>query len=182
MSRNIRRNTPWSALVAATTAIAAVSLGMAIPAAAVSTNFTFESDNIGSVPVGCATPANRTAASVSATQHYEGSHSLRVYDSSASSITAANCTSSPRQGGYLSFEVYPAAIPNGFTFNVNGTAQGTDRPGRTRREESRCGGGRPGCCASLRGRSYGCARAGRSSVCRKGGRAGGTRSGQGRPG
>jgi hypothetical protein len=124
MSHNGRRSA-LSIVVALAMAVGGIAFGAALPATATSNVFTFESDAVGSVPAGCATPPSRTAAAVSSTQHHTGSHSLRVHDTSSSSMTQVDCSGAPRQGGYLAFDVYPAALPNGFTFNVNGSASGT---------------------------------------------------------
>jgi hypothetical protein len=83
---------------------------------------TFESDAVGSVPAGCTTPSGLTPATVSAARAYAGTHSLQVDDTSTTSMVAVTCASAPQQGAYLSFEVYPAELTNGFAFDIEGDA------------------------------------------------------------
>lgn len=124
--RQNRRRFSVSVVLAFAMAGGGIAFGAAQAATATSTVLTFESDAVGSVPAGCTTPPSRTAVAVSSAQHHSGSHSLRVYDSSSTSMTQVDCSGAPRQGGYLAFDVYPASLPHGFTFNVNGSASGAD--------------------------------------------------------
>lgn len=82
--------------------------------------FTYESDVIGSVPAGCATPSGRTPATVSDTRAYQGSRSLEVEDQSAQSMTAITCATVAQTGADLTFTVFPDITPNGFMVDILG--------------------------------------------------------------
>src|SRR5690348_11352621 len=72
--------------------------------------FTFDSDTVGSVPAGCATPDGLLPAAVSDEVAYQGGHSLRVDDASTTGTVGVACTVAPQQGAYLSLEVNPRAL------------------------------------------------------------------------
>jgi hypothetical protein len=72
------------------------------------TNYSFESDAVGTVPAGCTTPATRAPATVSAARAFDGSHSLEVHDTSASTVVVTTCQGFSQQGAEMSVEVYPA--------------------------------------------------------------------------
>ncbi|GMA96482.1 hypothetical protein GCM10025881_33060 [Pseudolysinimonas kribbensis] len=71
------------------------------------TTFSFESDAVGSVPAGCTTPAGRAAATVSDERAHDGSHSLRIHDTSSSALVVSNCENVTQQGAEMSLEIYP---------------------------------------------------------------------------
>lgn len=106
-------------------ALAAVALAAALPLTAQAstsgpTTRAFESHPVGSVPSGCTTPSGYSPAAVSDQRAYPGAHSLEVSGQSTSSQTVVSCPSPAQQGAYLAFEVYPAALANGFIFDING--------------------------------------------------------------
>ncbi len=80
---------------------------------------TFESDDVGSVPAGCSTLDDHLPVAVSDEMAYEGSHSLRVQDTSAAASAGLTCPVAPQQGAYLSFQVNPQSL-EAFTFDVAG--------------------------------------------------------------
>lgn len=117
-----RRRTRIAALVAAAAAAAVALVGPAAHADTGLSTRNFESDAVGSVPVGCATPSGRAPALVSDERAYQSSHSLRVDDTSATSLVTVTCPAPAQQGAYLSFRVFPAALANGFQFDLDGDA------------------------------------------------------------
>lgn len=91
----------------------------AIPAGTPATDG-FESDAVGSVPAGCATMPGRSAATVSDQEAYQGSNSLQLDHTSGTAQVGVYCLGTPQEGAYLSFEVDPVALPNGFGFDIDG--------------------------------------------------------------
>jgi len=80
---------------------------------------TFESDPVGSIPPDCSTLETYIPAAVSDEVSYEGGHSLRVHDTSATASAGMTCTVLPQQGAYLSFQVNPRSL-QGFTVDLIG--------------------------------------------------------------
>jgi len=85
------------------------------------TSYSFESDAVGAVPVGCATPAGKAPATVSAAQAHSGSHSLEVNDTSASALVVTNCEGFSQQGAQLSVAVFPVKALS-FMIDIDGVA------------------------------------------------------------
>lgn len=84
----------------------------------------FDTDPVGAVPAGCAPSGTSTAAVVSDARSTSGSNSLRVYDPASTAQTTLTCAGRQRQGAHLSADVFPAALPNGFTFSLLGKRSG----------------------------------------------------------
>ncbi|WP_426186676.1 sialidase family protein [Microbacterium sp. TWP3-1-2b2] len=80
---------------------------------------TFESDPVGSIPPDCSTLEGYIPAAVSDESSYEGEHSLRVHDTSATASAGMTCTVLAQQGAYLSFQVNPRSLQD-FTVDLIG--------------------------------------------------------------
>jgi hypothetical protein len=94
-------------------------------------NPTFESDAVGSVPSGCATPDGLIPTAVSDEIAHQGEHSLRVRDTSTSATVGVTCPLAPQQGAYLSFHIHPWAL-QGFTVDLVGQSLlPTGQPGNS---------------------------------------------------
>lgn len=115
----------WKSALAAGCAVGLVGLLYGGPAGAApdssSQYWSFESDQVGSVPAGCVTPDGRAATAVSAEAAHSGKQSLLLADDSATSLPAVSCARPAARGIDLSFAVDPATVPNGFMVDLLGT-------------------------------------------------------------
>ena len=112
----------WVAILTAVLVVG--SLGLAVApgtsaAADADLRLGFESDDVGSIPAGCATLEDHDPAGVSDERAAAGERSLRLSDTSAESAVGVSCATDPQQGAYLSFQVSPRSLA-GFTFDVIG--------------------------------------------------------------
>ena len=113
----------WKSALVVGCAVVIAGLVSAGPPAARggSQHWNFESDQVGSVAVGCTTPTGRAATAVSADTAYRGEHSLLLVDDSTTSLPAVSCARPAARDIDLTFAVYPATVPNGFMADVLGT-------------------------------------------------------------
>jgi|GEM_PF-902417 len=81
-------------------------------------NDTFESGTVGAAPAGY---SGATMATISNTQAYGGTRSLRIFDNSTSAIAMAPRIADPADGKTLQFYAYIQAAPTAFLFDINGT-------------------------------------------------------------
>ncbi|WP_433157704.1 sialidase family protein [Kribbella sp. CA-247076] len=79
----------------------------------------FEVEAVGQVPSGCATPAGKAPAVVSA---QGAGRALLVDDRSASAHTVVTCPVDPRPSTSFRFSAYPTSLPNGFLITLLGGA------------------------------------------------------------
>ncbi|MGC4938559.1 sialidase family protein [Kribbella sp. DT2] len=84
----------------------------------------FETEPVGNVPTGCATPPGKSAATVSDTRAHEGRRSLLVDDRSTTAQAVVVCPVVPQRGVDLEFAVHPVSLTNGFSFAVLGALDG----------------------------------------------------------
>lgn len=87
---------------------------------------TFELESLGAVPAGCQTPGGAVAATVTDTRGYQSGRSLRVRDAASTTRTEVECHGLARRGADLTFDVFPAALPNGFLLSLLGHVTGLD--------------------------------------------------------
>lgn len=113
-----------SAILAGTALVALGLSGTPLAAHADSgtTTYSFESDQVGSVPAGCTTPAGRAPATVSDARAYDGTHSLEVHDTSTSTVVVATCQNATQHGAQMSVEVYPVSAA-GLMIDIDGTTR-----------------------------------------------------------
>ncbi|MBO9606956.1 MAG: exo-alpha-sialidase [Paenibacillaceae bacterium] len=76
----------------------------------------FENDTTGSVPAGYTLFSG--TAETSAARAYAGSKSLRIYDTSATTLSDIRRTTTPSQAKVLAFQYYPAATAVGHSFDI----------------------------------------------------------------
>lgn len=84
----------------------------------------FETEPVGQVPAGCATPTGKSAATVSEARAHEGRRSLLVDDRSTTTQTVVVCPVVPQRGVDLEFAVQPMSLANGFSFALLGSLDG----------------------------------------------------------
>lgn len=85
---------------------------------------TYENDPVGQPPTGCTTPSGAAPALVTDTRGFHSRNSLRISDPATDASTETDCAQPAQHGARLSFEAYPAALPNGFLVDLLGEQQG----------------------------------------------------------
>ncbi|WP_212754025.1 sialidase family protein [Nakamurella aerolata] len=82
----------------------------------------FESGTPGSVPAGCAAPAGKAPAVITAADAASGRQSLLIDDQNASAQTVLGCSFSARAGAQLALSIKPTAVRGGIAIDLTGTS------------------------------------------------------------